>query len=131
MLPFEPEPTELLRLRYADAVKDVIDINRVAKKLVLPPSKFRKHVFDFDDGLRIIVSRDSDGLRTFLHFSASVSPDSPKQFNCPEKYTYYVLEHIMDLSPENPPNGIMEAFFSEGGILHIIISGTFADPNMN
>jgi hypothetical protein len=77
-LPFEPEPIASMRARYAAARKTLYVQEDVAAGLVAPPSGFRAHVFDFEDGLRLIISRDRDptGL-VVIHLSASVVDDTP------------------------------------------------------
>lgn len=72
-LPFEPRPLDELRARYPAAVERVFDY-RFGFPAVWP-SQLRAHVFDFEDGLRVMVSRDreeEDG--TYLHVSASLEP---------------------------------------------------------
>ena len=122
MIPFEPELVETMRLRYKDAVRDVVDIQKIAQKQIEPPSLNRKHVFDFYDGLRLIISRDGDGARVFLHFSASVNPGSREEFHCPKEFIDFVVEHIQELASDDPPTGIAEIFFTKGGVLHILVS---------
>ena len=72
MLPFQPEPVESLRARYPAAVAEVIDIESVGLGTQVQPGRQRRHVFDFDRGVRLIVSREffPDG-RHALHLSAS------------------------------------------------------------
>jgi hypothetical protein len=122
MLPFEPELVETMRLRYKDAIKDVVDIHKIAQKLIEPPSKNRRYVFDFYDGLRLIISKDSDRAKVFLHFSASMNPGSHGEFHCPKEFIDFVVEHIQDLTPDDPPTDMAEMFFTKGGILHILVS---------
>jgi hypothetical protein len=76
-LPFEPEPIASMRARYALARKPLYDQQAVANGLVPAPSGFRQHVFDFEDGLRLIISRDRDpnGL-VGVHLSASAQDGS-------------------------------------------------------
>jgi len=122
MIPFEPELVETMRLRYKDAVEDVIDLQKVAQKQIKPPSQNRRHVFDFYDGLRLIISRDGDGAKVFLHFSASINPCSGEESRCPKEFIDFVVEHIQELASDDPPTGIAEIFFTKGGVLHILVS---------
>ena len=68
-VPIKPEPVEALRARYAEAVAAVVDEESIRLGLAVPPSSKRQHVFDFEDGVRLIVSQDKPGI---LHISASV-----------------------------------------------------------
>jgi len=75
MLPFAPEPLAALQARYAAAVATLVDTTRVVQGLVPAPSGDRRHVFDWPDGLRLMVSRERmpDG-RCGVHISASFDP---------------------------------------------------------
>lgn len=77
-LPFEPEDPDALRARYGEAVAEPI---RVSPDAQMPAGPLpRKHVFDFRNGLRLIVTRDllDDGgrKRCFIHVSASLERGS-------------------------------------------------------
>lgn len=57
-LPFEPQPLEIHRLRYTAAVHHLwpwVDNNHTGDS----PAYHREHVFDFPDGVRMVVSRVS------------------------------------------------------------------------
>ena len=73
MLPFTPEPLAALQARYGAAVATLVDTTRVVQGLVPAPSGDRRHVFDWPDGLRLMVSRERmpDG-RCGVHISASL-----------------------------------------------------------
>lgn len=77
MLPFEPEPMKSLKARYPAALERVYDYTQE----VLPnptPSSRRCHVFDTEEGLRIIVSRDREAEHdVYLHVSISIRPNYP------------------------------------------------------
>jgi hypothetical protein len=77
MLPHAPEPLEALRARLPDALAPVYDPALVARGLQACPGGQRRHVFDAEDGLRLIVSRDRLGGAAHLHVSASVEPGWP------------------------------------------------------
>ncbi len=69
MLPFKPEPINKLRQRYTKALEDIYLAEPDLKN---PPSGKRKHVFDFNSGLRLIISRDIlKGKEPDIHVSAS------------------------------------------------------------
>lgn len=91
MLPFEPELEESLKARYSDAVREPVDIERLGKNPEDRPGLKRKHVFDFFDGLRLIISKDSSGSVTALHVSASMFPSN--NFSQIHEYMDFVMEH--------------------------------------
>ena len=71
---FTPQPLEVLRARYAAAIETLYDHFRVcAGKQSKPTDKPDVHVFDSEDGLRLIISRDRwiDGIDA-VHVSASI-----------------------------------------------------------
>ena len=82
-LPFKPEPEAALKARVPAALEVVYDqkvayYNReVAKDMSKAPSGNRAHVFDFEDGLRLIISRDAIEEEVYVHVSASLEMESP------------------------------------------------------
>jgi hypothetical protein len=75
-LPFEPQPLDKLRARFPAAVGRVFDYRSGFPAAW--PGRLRANVFGFEDGVRMIVSRDmeADG-RVSLHVSASAEPGFP------------------------------------------------------
>lgn len=68
-LQFEPEPLDKLKARFTEALTP--DYDQTAGTF---PGLLRKHVFDFENGVRMIVSHDvADGHRA-LHFSFGLNP---------------------------------------------------------
>lgn len=82
-VPLKPEPLAALRARYHLAVARVIDPLDVARGLVPAPSADAVHVFDTEDGLRLIVSleRMPDG-RVGTHISASIHDEVAVRQDC-------------------------------------------------
>jgi hypothetical protein len=76
-LSFRPEPLERLRARYLAAIDHTHDIGAILRAEISPPSTDAAHIFDFEDGFRLIVSAEtlSDGRR-LLHLSASLAEDA-------------------------------------------------------
>jgi hypothetical protein len=82
MLPYEPEPLERIQARFPKALEPIYDMRLVAKGWQPCPGALRPHVFDFDDGLRLIVIRerfprrrgDHVAAAVHLHVSASFEP---------------------------------------------------------
>lgn len=72
-----PLTTEEHRQRYPKAVEEVHDIESIRLGLAIEPGRLPQNVFDFPDGMRLIVSRERDMLgRISIHFSASFAPES-------------------------------------------------------
>ena len=73
-----PEPREALRARFREALGPVYDEEEQRLGTAARPGELPRHVFDFPEGVRLIVSRlrlAKDG-RILTHFSASVRPGS-------------------------------------------------------
>jgi len=72
-LPFEAEPDDTIRARLHKALNPVY-IQELIEKGGPRPGQFRKHVFDFTDGVRMIVSieRPNVAADKVLHVSFSV-----------------------------------------------------------
>jgi len=76
MLPNEPRPVAELKARYRAALAHTYDQRAVVEGGCIRPGEVRANVFDFDDGLRLIVSRERDATgRVWLHYSASFPGD--------------------------------------------------------
>jgi hypothetical protein len=72
-----PEPMEALRARYAGALEHEFSVGFILSGTERRPGECPANVFDFLDGLRLIVSREvmPDGTR-YLHVSASFRKES-------------------------------------------------------
>lgn len=108
MLPFQPEPLTALRARYAAALVTVFDCRKGVPRP--RPGELRGHVFDCEDGLRLIISRDREsdsGL--FLHLSASLTRNTPLYEKLARggisqsQFTEMVLERFREISDDAQP----------------------------
>lgn len=72
-LDFIPEPVEVMAKRTSAALEDVYSKRLIEAGVQKRPGRFRKHIFDFIDGTRLIISRDVfvDGEEPKLHISIS------------------------------------------------------------
>lgn len=79
-VPVNPEPLDALKARFPKALEFVFDAVGIRDKGLIRPGECVANVFDFEDGIRLIVSRELMPDRTrVLHFSASVfDPDRLK-----------------------------------------------------
>lgn len=72
-LPIKPESIEQLRARFPQALEGIYHSDAVAQGGDRP-GNHRRHIFDFPQGMRLIISRDRLGTaRACLHVSASFS----------------------------------------------------------
>jgi len=76
-VPFVPESFDSLKARYPKALEKRFDVNDAPE---IRPGADRTHIFDFEDGLRVIASVDFEGERVFLHFSCSITEDRARQW---------------------------------------------------
>lgn len=121
MLPFEPESEQSLKARFQEALKDRFDVREVENNLTERPGLMRKHVFDFQDGLRLIVSNDKSGNNYYMHVSASLNFSVPEHsFGNLQEFVSFVLGHVNRLNGK-PFTGAMRIMTNENGILHLMI----------
>lgn len=75
--PYAPEPLEALQARYAAALEVVFDATAIIEGRADRPGMFRANVFDFEDGLRLLISRERmpGSALLVLHVSASFRPE--------------------------------------------------------
>lgn len=79
-MPFQPEPLNALKARYAKALAPVF--NFMDTQIKPAPGMKREHVFDFENGLRMIASREYHGQgKTYLHLSFGVVPEKQSEWN--------------------------------------------------
>ena len=75
-LEFKPESIESLKSRYLQAIDELVDVESVSLGLRVDPGTNRRHVFDLEEGIRFIISREDQGQDgVFLHLSASAKYD--------------------------------------------------------
>jgi hypothetical protein len=78
--PFLPEPLDALKARFPLAQAVVITesvMQRAVAGLETAATTQRKHVFDFESGIRMIFTFEVTRLGRFNHFSFGIPEDSP------------------------------------------------------
>ena len=118
MLPFEPETEEELRARYLAAMTRVYDVTGFFEMPADRPGLHREHVFDFEDGLRLIISREKRDKDVYLHWSASMEGADL----CEEsvtKFAEFVMGHMVMLWGSKCGAMRIMMFYS-GRVLHFI-----------
>lgn len=74
MIQFKPEPLGSLKSRFKEALIDSYCVANVKENPEERPGDKPRHVFDFEDGIRLIVSRDVIKSQEVIHFSGSFEP---------------------------------------------------------
>lgn len=120
MIPFTPEPLTTLQRRFLAAFESICDVECVRAGTIPRPGTQRQHVFDWDDGVRMIISRDrwGDG-QVVVHLSASVNLatyDTTRRGRLsPKGFVRLVEQHWKTLG--GPPV-TLELFSPETGVPH-------------
>jgi hypothetical protein len=78
--PFQPENLDAMRARWAYALSPVYDFKKCISGEQTPPGLERKHLFDFEDGVRMIVSLENnlptnEQVMSSLHISFGIHKD--------------------------------------------------------
>lgn len=72
LMPFQPEPIDALKARFPAALITVYEVEACESGRQQPPGLQRPHVFDFSDGVRMIVSREKHHQTVLIHASFGV-----------------------------------------------------------
>ena len=119
MLDYEPEPLQSMRKRYGAAVETVYIAGSSPR-----PGQQRKNVFDCDDGLRLIISRDAVVGAPQIHVSTSVYPGSRLEEMIEggmqiEAFLFFCVTRFGAISGDGRP--ITFVGISEGGVSHFYV----------
>lgn len=119
MIPFKPESLLQLQARYKAAIQKTWDIANADE--TTRPGNQRAHVFDCNDGIRIIISKDRDHItnKYYLHFSCSIDE---KTFTgiMNKKLIDKFVERFNEISGRNEKFPVV-TFFTPKGIPHWLI----------
>ena len=120
MIDFEPEIESQLKGRYFEAVAKIYDAVEISKDPETRPGKLRKHVFDFFDGCRMIVSKERmPNGKVVLHFSASFQ----EGYGCGDDSLQGMLGVVLDKAQElrgESFKGNVSCVLASGSIIHLI-----------
>lgn len=97
---------------------DVGDLVRNGKSVGENPV----NVFDFTDGLKLIISSEYHNGQTFIHYSASIADDYIKNFDMknPRDFVKIAEKRFKELSGNKYPEFKM-CGFSQAGIPHWVL----------
>lgn len=120
MLPFRPQPVNELRGRYQHALQHLFDCRgERAKRLRPRPGELYGNIFDFEEGLRLIISREQyDDTGPYLHVRALLVEGTlthPYELDDP-RFHIYALNRFHQISRSDEPLGFMG--LSSGKIPH-------------
>jgi hypothetical protein len=118
MIPFKPESIDSLKDRFCDALIDSYDVEEVRKGNIDAPSGQGQHIFDFEDGLRMIVSRDVSDGQDFIHISGSFGDERLQQLSLEDGLAQIVKKYAM-LSGDKSQRK-MDYYVSEAGVVHLL-----------
>lgn len=113
-LPFIPEPVEKMVERFQKAFEHEFDVDKIANGAPDRPGTHRENVFDYEDGIRLIISKDRSGERVFIHLSAS----SLKEMGGKEMLESMVKRFLVLNAAPFEGQG---AASSTDGVIHILI----------
>ena len=113
-----PQSWEMLKARYQAALTPAYDVSLVLEGKLVAPSTLQKHVFDTEDGMRLVISTDITAGKHLLHFSASVWDES-KVSNL-RRTQKWVLKNLHRLSgTKYVLSDMTEVAVSLAGVIHM------------
>jgi hypothetical protein len=115
-LDWNPESMETLRGRYSSALERVYDTKLIEQGESDRPGEHREHVFDFEDGLRLIISRECRDGKRYLHVSGSVKTTKDV---CGKTLLQAMMARMLLLNGKSF-SGVATAFMSDGGVMHLL-----------
>ena len=120
---FQPESVAKLKKRYAQAFEKTYDVNKIGESQSTDrPGLHRENVFDFKDGLRLIISKDQHNGDLYLHASASLREPFKDMSMVPG-----IIKRWLQLAG-GKLYGEARSSISKGGVIHIIIPSNQIKP---
>lgn len=102
MLPTLTESVAALRARYSAAISRTFEVVDLASGRGQRPGESRDHVFDFEDGVRLIISRERfPSGEVVVHFSASV--DTARVGQVGAEFLGAAVGHFREISMYDGP----------------------------
>jgi len=124
-VPFNPQPIEELNRRYPAAVRDTYDVREIIEGRCIPPSANARHVFDTEEGLRLIISVEPlpPDFRSYIHMSASFNRPrclpKTKSLKGADEVEQWILETFKQISGTSRQLEFLGV--SDGGIPHWVM----------
>lgn len=91
---YNPEPLERLKLRYSKALEELYIQLDVSRGIRVRPGSQPSNVFDFADGIRLIISKEQqpDG-RLVIHISGSAMGSDGHPIKLTDNLIHHIVEH--------------------------------------
>jgi hypothetical protein len=120
-LSFQPETIEDMKRRFPLAIAESILVSDIVSGKILPIIDDRSHVFDFSDGMRLIVSRDKLKKEEILHISATGDSDYLKTIKS-EGIDGIIEDMILRISAlrGKKAEAEPEIYLAPDGVIHIL-----------
>ena len=102
MKDFKPHLLEELKARFPAAIEDTYIQLDVARGIRSRPGSHREHIFDFNDRVRLIISKEMEpNGRLVIHCSGSISgiDGIPEELN--DTKIHHIIEHWALVSGRN------------------------------
>ena len=106
-LEFTPEIEESLKARYPKALTAIVGKYEVESL----SEDFREHIFDFYDGLRLVISKEPTKLYSMISYIASMQVEM--EFDDSIEFAAFVLEHI-NILRDKPITGMVNMTYERG-----------------
>jgi hypothetical protein len=116
LVPFKAEPLKDLQARYPQALDFVYDSDAMRDSNAIRPGEVAAQLFDFEDGLRLLISLERRPQGTVLHLSSSFETES-------ELYGFFRKE-----TETKSPTQVMELFIEMTRRRFIELSGDAQPP---
>lgn len=123
-MPFTPEPVEQMIERFQKALEREFNADKISNGDPDRPGVHRENVFDYEDGIRLIISKDRARGNLFIHISAS-----SQKGNVGGKEMLKIMVQRFVVLNATPFAGLGEASASTGGVIHLIIPMGQMDQN--
>ena len=122
MLEFKAEKVKQLKGRFKAGMERVWDPDTMKDDKADRPGLHRENVFDFEDGTRLIASKDQIDGKLFLHISGSYNDAKCGRARIDGKVMMErMLTHLFEMTKvKQDAKG--EAMASDGGIIHILFA---------
>lgn len=115
MIPFNTQPLSQLKERYNYAIKARNNLTNILANPEERPGAKPVHIFDFEDGIRLIVSRDVIKEMEVIHFSGSIN-EALFKGKLNKALLSTMVTHFIELSEYR--GAITMSGFSDTGIPH-------------